>query len=294
MKSKKAFPILGEAVKEFFRDDCPTLGAGLAFFTALSLAPLIVVIVSFAGYFGIDVRQVLINQVSTLISSDTKGAVTSIIGNAKSLKVAASISTVFSILVLLYSATLVFSYLHKSMNRIWGVKSESGPLFRWIKKHVMSLAMIIIIVLLLFTVIIANATASFIFSGFGINWQLVHSLISLAVFTLLFAMIFKLLPDVKIEWKDTWVGAFISSILFYFVTMGIGKYLRFLGITSAHGALSSFMVLLIWVYASSLILFYGTEVMQVYYRRHNKKNLPPKYNDTRRNDRTNDPLIIGN
>ena len=256
---------LKETISEFMADDATTLGGALAFYSALSLAPLLMLMITIAGLvLSVEQQQEIIEQIQITVGSRAGEVIGSIVESARQNKGGGSIAAVIGIATLILGATAVFAQLQYSMNRIWGVEHKpGGGVWAWIRKRLLSLMMICVIGgLLIASVVISTAVSGMV--GQGMVGQVVDVIASVAVFTLLFATIFKVLPDVKIDWRTTWLGAAITAVLFVAGKFALGMYLSYGGVGSAYGAAGSLIALLVWVYYSSLIIFFGAEMTQVY------------------------------
>ncbi len=279
MSIKTPFKIIFEAIKEFDRDDATAHGAALSFYMALSLAPMLVILMFVAGIIGAGAQQRLIVEIVDLVGLQAAVVIQMIMENAQLQRDIGSISAVLGIGALVFSAGAVFSQLQSSMNLIWNVEAipGRGAFHTWLRKRVLSLSLMAGIGFLMLVSLAVSAALSLIFSGAGTNWGMVDVLASLFIYTLLFAMIFKVLPDVKVAWRDVWIGALITAILFDVGKYAIGKYLGYSGFGSAYGAAGSLVVLLVWVYYSSLIMFFGAELAQVISRRHGSPHPPEEF-----------------
>ena len=253
-----------QTITEFFADDAMTLGAALAFYTALSLAPIIVILITIAGLaLSPDQQQQVVQQIQSTVGARAGEAISTIVESAQQNKNGGTIAAIISGITLLLGATAVFAQLQYSMNRIWGVQAKSGGAWAWVRKRLLSLAMMATIAFLLLVSMVLSTALSMMFSGEGIVWQAVNFVVSMLVYILLFAVIFKVLPDVKIGWRMTWIGATVTAVLFALGKLGISIYLSAGAVGSAYGAAGSLIALLVWVYYSSLIVFVGAELTQV-------------------------------
>lgn len=265
MALRDTWSVLKQTVTEFIADDAMNLGAALAFYTALSLAPLVLIMITVAGLvLTPDQQQQMIQQVQTTVGSRAGETINGIVESASQNKSGGQIAAIISFATLLFSASAVFAQLQYSMNRIWGVEPKpGGGVWTWIRKRLLSLAMIATIGFLLLVSMVISAALGMIFGGGGVVWQVVNFVVSMLVFILLFAVIYKVLPDVKITWRMTWLGAIVTAVLFAIGKTAIGLYLSYGGVGSAYGAAGSLIAFLVWVYYSSLILFVGAELTQV-------------------------------
>lgn len=260
--------LLKQAAKAWSVHDATRLGAALAFYTIFAIAPLFIIILAIAGmWFGEEAaRKQLFEQLSGLVGDKGAEAVQAVVAAAD--KPAAGVwASIMALGTLFVGATGVFVQLQAALNKIWGVKREEGKgVLRFVKDRLMSFAMILAIgFLLLVSLVVSAGLAAFgkLMSGYlpaeEFIWQTINFLISLGVITVLFALIFKILPDVKIAWRNVWVGALLTALLFNFGKSLLGIYLGRGSFASAYGAAGSLVIILVWVYYSAQILFFGAE-----------------------------------
>jgi membrane protein len=255
------------------RHNAPRLGAALAYYTALSLAPLLLVILGIAGVaLGEEAaRGRIVGEIQNLVGAEGGRAIEDIVANARR-PASGVLATIIGIVTLLLGASGVFGELQAALNTVWEV--QSSPDRGWIgtiKDRFWSLTMVLGTGFLLLVSLVVTAGVSAAGEvlrtygpGFEAITHLVVFVVSLAVVTGLFALIFKYLPDTAIAWRDVWLGAFTTAVLFLVGKFAIGFYLGHASIGSAYGAAGSFVVLLVWVYYSAQILLYGAEVTKVY------------------------------
>ncbi|HYD49618.1 MAG TPA: YihY/virulence factor BrkB family protein [Terriglobales bacterium] len=260
---RTVWDITKKSVNDFVEDDAMTLGAALAFYTALSLAPLVVLMVTASSFISPDLRVQLTAHIQELAGPEAGAAVGSIIAAAQEQRQLRTLAGLLGLATLLFSATGILGQLQYALNRIWGVKAKPGQgWLGYVRKRVLSLGMLAGIFFLLLVSLGVDATLSAVLGDVETVWPLMSFLISLGVFVVLFAAIFRYLPDVEIAWRDTWVGALITALLFDLGKTAIGLYIGNSSVGSAYGAAGSLVVLLVWVYYSSLVFFFGAEVTQ--------------------------------
>jgi membrane protein len=278
---RKAFDLIKQTVKEWAEDKVPRLGAALAYYTMFSLAPLLIIAIAIAGFvFGEEAARGRVTQeLGSLINDDAAAMVEELILNAR--RPGAGIAaTVVGVVTLLFGASGVIGQLKDSMNTIWEVAPKPGRgLKGLIKDRFLSLAMVLGIGFLLLASLLLSAAldafSEFVFgdqAGFGL--RALNFIVSFAVITLLFAVIYKVLPDVKIAWRDVWIGAVVTALLFNVGKYLIGVYLARSTTASIFGAAGSLILVLLWIYYSSQILFFGAEFTQVYANRFGSKLVP--------------------
>ncbi len=268
MTLKGALKMVMAAIKDFDADNASTLAAALAFYTTLSLAPLLLILLFVMGFIGPSAQEQLIQEVQNLMGTEAGSVIRVIIDNAHQQRQAGWLSGIIGIATLLFSATAVFGQLQMSMNRVWNVEVRPmrNILWEWLKTRLLSLGMVAGIGFLLLVSLTVTTALHLVLGSGGWLWILLDNAISLAVYTIAFAMIFKVLPDVKIAWHDVSFGAALTALLFVVGKWAIGKYLGYSSIASAYGAAGSLVVLLLWVYYSSLIVLFGAELAQAYAR----------------------------
>lgn len=279
---KKYFELLKITFKEWNEDKAPQLAASLAYYTALSIAPLIVVVIAILGFFFGDeaARGQIVAQFGNELGTEFATFIENVIQNANEPS-ERIISTVLSVVMLIVGATGVFMQLQSALNQIWDIKVEKTGISTMIRKRILSFGMIMTLgFLLLISLVINGVIASLdefltgVIPAYQILGQLITTLISLGVSTLLFAIIFKYMPDATIVWRDVVIGAFVTAILFTIGRFALGLYLGNVGTVSTYGAAGSFVLILLWVYYSAQILMFGAEFTQVYARRYGTQIVP--------------------
>ena len=270
---KGFFGLLVETYKEWTKDKAPRHAAALSYYTIFSLAPLITLIITLLGWFyrESDISTVFMNQVTSLIGDSGELVFKSIIEAASKPKTSVW-ATIISVATMLFGATGVFVQLKDAINSAWGIKEER---FKGLKGMVRVRAIALTGILVFFFLLLVSLFVSSVISNFtsrfsgdkevvSIFVQILNQLITIGLITLLFAFIFKYLPDTKVAWKDVWVGALFTSVLFNIGKYLIGLYLGNSNVGSAFGAAGSVLVVLLWVYYSALIILFGAEFTQVY------------------------------
>lgn len=283
---KKLIALLKETVQEWQEDKVPLWAAGLSYYTIFSLAPLLIIAIAIAGsVFGEEAaRGEIVGQIQGLIGRDGATAVESMIQNANHPNSGGAIATLFGVATLIFGASGVFGQLQDALNSIWEVPASPKQGFtKLILSRVLSFAMVFVIgFLLLVSLVISAGLAAVntyfgsLLPGFGFLWQIINFAVSFSVVTLLFAMIYKFLPDVKVPWSDLWVGATVTALLFTIGKFAIGLYLGNSSVGSTYGAAGSLVVVLIWIYYSAQILLFGAEFTQVYAKHHGSRFTPRK------------------
>jgi membrane protein len=261
--------------KEWNEDEASLLAAALSYYTAVSVAPLLVLVVVIAGFFlGQQAAESqLITQLRAGMGEEGSQFLETVLENADR-PTLASIAGILSFLTLLWGSTNVFAQLQNSLNKIWNVERKpGGGIWATLRSRLFSFTMVLgIAFLLLVSLVLSTVLTMFVDWGHGILpgadwlWQVINFLVSFAVVTFLFAAIFKVLPDVQIAWRDVSLGAAVTAALFTIGKYLLGLYLANAG--STYGAVGSLVVFLLWVYYSAQILFMGAEFTQVYARRY--------------------------
>lgn len=298
-QKKSVWMLVKTIVMQWFEDQPFLLASSLSYYTLFSLAPLLIIVIAISGFaFGREAaQQQITGTIQGMMGEQSAQAVKGIIENASSQPRTGIISALIGVIALIVGAAGVVGQLQTSLNMIWGVKSKSGQgLWGFVRQRFISFAMVLGIgFLLLVSLVISAAVASFsqyIGSFFGGTEVIAHGLdlvISFLLVTALFAMIYKFLPDVKIEWRDVWIGAALTSILFTLGKFVIGLYLGHSGVNSAYGAAGSLITVLLWVYYSALIFFLGAEFTQVYATQYGSGVAPAQYAEPLANQQRETP-----
>lgn len=267
---KRVIALFRKTWTEFSDNHAQRLGASLAYYTIFSLGPILLIAVSIAelvfgreaaqgriagelqGVFGANVA----NQLNTMIASAHK-------------KGSGTIAMIIGIVTLLLGAAGVFGNLKDALNTIWNVEpKKSGGIMTTIRRRFLSMAMVLGVGFLLLVSLVIDAAISAMGAALS---QWIQLIVSLGVITVLFAMIFRYLPDTEIEWRDVWLGAGFTAFLFVIGKFALGLWLGKGSVGSAYGAAGSLVILLVWIYWSAQILFFGAEFTQVYANAHGSR-----------------------
>lgn len=280
---KQFFSVVKATFQQWSADKAPRLAAALSFYTMLSIAPLLVIAVSIIGFvFGsAEAQQQVVDQVTGLIGEEAAQAVQGMLQNASQPNVR-SWAGIIGIATLLWGASNVFNQLHEAMNQIWNVELKPGlGIMATVKQRLLSFALVAVIGFLLLVSLILSAVLTAMSAYFSDLlpdgdrvWQIVDIAVSLLVITGLFALMYRVIPDVKVAWRDMWLGAFITALLFVIGKQVLGWYLGRQSFGSTFGAAGSLVVLLVWIYYSAQILFLGAEFTQVYATRYGQGITP--------------------
>lgn len=282
---KAWFSLLKETFQEWNEDKAPRLAAALAYYTAFSLAPLLIVVISIAGLiYGHDaVVGRLQYEIQGLVGAQAASAIQDMLANF-SHPASGIIATVIGLITLLLGAAGVFGQLQDALDTIWEVAPKPGQgIMAIIRQRFISFTMVLGIGFLLLVSLVVSAGVTAVGTLIGDRipqsaflLQLVNFVISFGVIMLLFALIYKVLPDVTIGWRDVWMGAAVTALLFTIGKLLIGLYLGSSSVGSAYGAAGSFVILLLWIYYSAQILLFGAEFTQVYARTYGSRIVPSK------------------
>ena len=274
---------LKQTFADWNEDKAPRLAAALAYYTAFSLAPLLVIAISIAGLvFGAEAaRGQIVDQIGGLVGSAGAELIEQMVAGAS--KPATGITAgLIGVATLLFGAAGLFGQLKDAMNTIWEVQPKPGEGFMaTLRRNFFSFTMVLgtgfmLLVSLVLSAVLAGITGYFqgILPGIDTVWVVLNFIVGFAVTTLVFALIYKVIPDVEIAWSDVWIGAAVTAALFSIGRFAIAWYLGRGSFSSSYGAAASLVVLLLWVYYSAQILFFGAEFTQVYARRYGSRIEP--------------------
>ena len=275
--------LMKAAFKNWQADYAPSMGAALSYYTVFSIAPLLIIVIAVAALiFGQDVaHSAILDQASGLIGENGAKALEGMLESAQRPKQGV-LASLLGIMAMLIGATTVFAELETNLNRIWKVEPEKiSGIWHFVRTRLLSIGMVLAIGFLLVVSLVVSAAIavwgkywSGWFHGIEILLHVANFVVSVAVITVLFALIYKYLPRIMIRWRDVWIGAFVTSLLFSFGKFLIGLYIGKSGVESSYGAAGAMVVLLVWVYYSAQIFLLGAEFTKVYAESHgSRKNL---------------------
>lgn len=278
MRPAQLFRLFVKAGKAWSEDYAPSMGAAISYYTVFSLAPLLVIVIAIAGaVFGREaVEGQIVAQLDGLIGTEGASLVQSLVAAASD-RGKGVVAGAISIGVLVIGATTVFAELQSALDRIWHVPAAQKPngIFATLKARLLSFGIILgIVFLLMVSLAVSAAVAAFgaftneLMPGAEALLYALNFAVSLGIFTLLFAMIYKLMPSRKIAWRDVWVGAFTTALLFELGKFLIGLYLGKSSMTETFAAAGSLVILLAWVYYAAQIFLLGAEFTKVYAMEH--------------------------
>jgi len=281
--SIKSIPsLITEAYFEMLDDKGFKMAAALSYYSAFSLGPLLIIVIAIAGFiFGEEAAKgQLFFELKNMIGSDGAQMMETIIKGASN-TTTSIFATIFSVILLVFGAIGVFVELQESLNMVWGVEPKPGKgLKMFIRNRIISFSMVVATGFLLMVSLVINSAIALlnelmaeVFPSLIPIAFILNSAASLIVITILFALIYKVLPDVLISWRYVWLGAGITSVLFSIGKYLIGLYLGSSSYASTYGAAASLVIIFLWIYYSGLILFFGAELTQVYRKRYSGKEL---------------------
>ncbi len=287
MNSLKEFGILlKDTFKQWKERDPFNNSVIIAYYTIFSLPGLLVIIINVAGYF-FDKKEIttqITSQVQEIMGGDTARDIESIMSKASESKETV-VSSILGIATLLFGATGVFYELQQMLNKIWKVEPKAKTrqkIWVLIRDRLFSFGLILIVGFLLLVSLVLSAGLSAFSTWVSVHlsesinmiFRLLDSILSVSVITVLFAAIFKFLPDVRIKWKDVWLGAFLTAILFVIAKFVIGFYIGQSDLGSTYGAAGTIILIMLWVSYAGLILLFGAEFTNVYISKHGNKIKP--------------------
>jgi len=278
VKPQHFYLLARKSISAWIDDYAPSMGAAISYYTVFSIAPLLLIVIAVAGFvWGREaVQGEIVGQLAGLIGQDGATGVQALIESANK-PVKGVVATIVSLIVLVIGATTVFAELQSALDRIWQVPpaQKISSLWATLRSRLLSLGFILGLGFLLLVTLVASAGvaalggwANGLLPGWELLLQVINTVISLGIAALLFAMIFKIMPQAKVSWRDVWVGAAVTAVLFEVGKTLIGLYIGKSGVTSSFAAAGSLVVLLVWVYYSAQIFLLGAEFTWVYAHEH--------------------------
>jgi len=279
---RKDVGLVVKSVKDFLADDCQTMAAALSYYTVFALPPLLALLLLIVGIFvnPADVSGHLAAQMEQLMGPGAASQIRSIVEHANQPSLNRPMAFVLSVAGLIAGATGAFTQLQSSLNQAWNVAPDpkAGGVKSFIFKRLLSFGMVLVVAFLLLVSLVVSAALS-AFSGAlgtmmgglsGPVLQVINLGISFVVVTLLFGLIYRVLPDARVDWRDVWVGAAVTALLFTVGKFLIGLYVGRSNPGQAFGAAGSLAILLVWIYYSAMILLFGAEFTQTWAERRGK------------------------
>ncbi len=241
------------------------LGAALAYYTVFSLTPFLIVVIAVAGLVvdsAVAERQI-VEQISSVLGADGAAVVAALLAGARR-PGTGGFATVTSLVTILLGATAVFSELQSGLNGIWRVRATGAGVRRVVRARLRSFALVVGIGFLFVVSLVLRAVAAAVQAWIGSTFIYMHDTLAFVMSALMFGMIFKVLPETPVAWRDVGVGALVTSLLFSVGQWALGRYLGTSSVASVYGAAGSLVVILVWVYYSAQVFFLGAEFTHVY------------------------------
>jgi membrane protein len=270
--------LLRETASEWSSDKAPRLGAALAYYTVFSIAPLLIIVITIAGLAFDNAETQILSQIQGMLGDKGMETIESMIHAAQ--KPERSITaTTLGFVALIFGAAGVFVQLKDALNTVWDVpEPKAGGLWAFVRKYFLSFTVVLGLGFLMLVALVISAGIAVLseyiggmMPGMEVGMKVISFVVSFGLITFLFAMLFKFLPDAKVSWRDVWLGAAFTSLLFVVGKFALGAYLGKAGVASAYGAAGSLALILLWVYYSSQILFFGAEFTEVYARHYGSR-----------------------
>jgi membrane protein len=273
MNVKQALALTKESFSAWSNDFAPSMGAALSYYTLFSIAPLLIIVIAVAGlFFGADaVRTVIFDQLHALMGEEGAEAIQDMLASSSD-TTTGGIAAIVSVAGLVIGATTVFNEIQNDLDRIWRAPAlKSSGVWNLLRTRILSFGMILGVAFLLAVSLVASAALAMVGKWWDTwlgGWEpLAHVLditLNLGLLTLIFALIYKMIPRVDIQWRDVWVGAAVTAVLFTIGKVLIGLYLGKSDVASSFGTAGSMVVVIVWVYYASQIFLFGAELTRVY------------------------------
>lgn len=274
MNLKQIWPLIKQSATSWSDDFAPSMGAALSYYTLFSIAPLLIIVISIAGLlFGADaVRGVIFAQLQALMGDEGAQAIKEMLSSASN-PTTGGLSTAVSIVGLLIGATTVFNELQTDLDRIWRapVLKKTSGIWTLLRTRLLSFGMILGVAFLLTVSLVTSAAIATLgkwwgawFGGWEVLAYVADLVMNFGLLTVIFALIYKMIPRVHVSWHDVWTGAGVTAVLFVLGKFLIGLYLGKSDTMSAYGAAGSMVLVMVWVYYSSQIFLFGAELTWVY------------------------------
>ena len=280
MDLRHLFQLIKAAVKDFISDQATVLAAAICYNTLFAITPLLLVIIAVLGsIYGSDqARDQLLGRIGDFMGFESRQLAESLLNNAAKNGVTGSLVGIGMTII---GATGLFNQIKFALNQVWNVRPIKGLFWRSIKTRVLSFLLVLIVAALLIVMLAVSTTISGLAAS--INRELsipawvfsgIDFLLSIAVITIMFALVYKWLPDAQIDWRESWIGAGITSVLFAVGKIGLGFYLAHAPGIGVYGAAGSLVMVLIWIYYSSAIFLLGAELTQSHAEMYGKPIIP--------------------
>ncbi|MBF2000412.1 MAG: YihY/virulence factor BrkB family protein [Synechococcales cyanobacterium M58_A2018_015] len=279
--------LLKRTTAEWQRQEVSLLASALAYSTVFSLAPLMILVMLILGViFGeAAAREQIVSQLAELMGDEGAELIATAITNLRAQTQGGRLQLVLSLGFFAFGASSVFAQIQNSLDRIWDVKPVPGRhVFHFLRKRLLSFAMILVIAFLLLVSSIATTTLALVVSslnqwipGLGYFWQILRWIVSFGVISAVFAAMYTILPDAEIHWRDTLIGAMITALLFLIGQSLFGLFLNNVDIGSAYGVAGSFLIVITWIFYAAQILFSGAVFTKVYARQRGVPIVPSDF-----------------
>ncbi|HUH85847.1 MAG TPA: YihY/virulence factor BrkB family protein [Stellaceae bacterium] len=270
--ARQVIDLFRAATMSWLGDRAPSMGAAIAYYTVFSLAPVLILVIAVAGlvYGKRAAEGALFDQIAALVGKDSAGAVQALLRSASGTK-SGIIATLIGFAALILAATGVFGEIQSAFNVIWKAKSRGASVLGLVKTRLRSLSLIVAIgFLLLLSLAASTALTAFtgylsgVLPGLPAALDVANLALSFAVTTALFAMMYKMLPDVPVRWEDVWIGAAVAALLFTAGKHAISLYIGTSGVSSVYHAVGAVVLLLVWIYYSAQIMLFGAELAKAF------------------------------
>jgi len=278
MNSKQALRLVKDSAAGWVDDRAPSMGAALSYYTVFSIAPLLLIVIAVAGLvFGTDAAQgAIVEQLQGLLGERAAQTIQDVLRSVSEPKEGA-IATIVGVVVLLIGATTVFAELRDDLDRVWKAPARAKPtgVWGWIRSRILSFGLILAFGFLMLVSLAASASIAALgkwwvplFGGWEVFAQAVNFIVSFGLITVMFALIYRLMPHVSVQWRDVWVGSVVTALMFNAGKLLIGLYIGKSSVASGFGAAGSLAVLLLWVYYSAQVFLLGAEFTRVFAQTH--------------------------
>jgi|SRR5690606_22917093 len=280
---KRFYSLAKESVQSWLDDYAPSMGAAIAFYTVFSLAPLVLIVISIAGFFWGEeaVRGELMRQIDGMVGQTGAQAIEGVVQSSAEEPEQGIAATLFSLGVLAVGATTVFAELQGALDRIWKVPERERPKGIWklLRARVLSFGLVLSLAFLLLVSLVVSTMLSALggwlgglLPGWEVILQVLNVVVSFSILVFLFAMIYKFMPQAEVAWRDVWTGAFVTALMFEIGKLLIGLYVGKSAVASSYAAAGSLVVVLIWVYYAAQVFLLGAEFTWVYANKHGSKS----------------------
>jgi|GEM_PF-156634 len=278
MNAKQAMNLVKESGAAWVDDRAPSMGAALSYYTVFSIAPLLLIVIAVAGLvFGTDAAQgAIVEQLEGLLGERAAQTIQDVLRSVSEPKDGA-IATIIGVAVLLLGATTVFAELQDDLDRVWKAPARAKPtgMWGWVRSRILSFGLILAFGFLLLVSLVASASIAALgkwwgpmFGGWEALAHAVNFIVSFALVTVMFALIYRFMPHVKLQWRDVWIGSVVTALLFSAGKLLIGLYIGKSSVASGFGAAGSLAILLLWVYYSAQVFLLGAEFTRVFAQTH--------------------------